>query len=119
MRNITKNFDTEIIVMALFKQFKLAARIFLAKKCPSPSSLFMEQLFSATRSSKVKFLKRARLTTTVSTFISIEFLFSRHKIHPLRLIVDFKIRYQDDGSVENAECGVWKMRSVENAGCGK
>ena len=23
------------------------------------------------------------------------------------------------GSVENAECGVWKMRSVENAGCGK
>ena len=35
----------------------------------------------------------------------------------------------DDGSVENAECGlrgaecgkcgVWKMRSVENAGCGK
>ena len=22
-------------------------------------------------------------------------------------------------SVENAECGVWKMRSVENAGCGK
>ena len=23
------------------------------------------------------------------------------------------------GSVENAECGVWKMRSVENAECGK
>ena len=23
------------------------------------------------------------------------------------------------GSVENAECGVWKMRGVEHAGCGK
>ena len=23
------------------------------------------------------------------------------------------------GSVENEECGVWKMRGVENAGCGK
>ena len=23
------------------------------------------------------------------------------------------------GSVENGECGVWKMWGVENAGCGK
>ena len=29
------------------------------------------------------------------------------------------VKTELSGSVENAECGVWKMRSVENAGCGK
>ena len=53
-------FYTEIIAMALFKQFKLAARIYLAKTNLSHSSLFMEKSFAATHSSKVKFLKRAR-----------------------------------------------------------
>ena len=111
MRNITKNFDTEIIAVALFKELKVAARIFLAKKSPSPSSLFMEQLFSATHSSKVKFLKRASkqpraphsflfksFFQDTRLILFIEFLFSRHKIHPLRLIVDFKVRHQDDAS---------------------
>ena len=31
----------------------------------------------------------------------------------------FGLTAQNLGSVKNAECGVWKMRSVENAGCGK
>ena len=50
------DFDTEIIAMALIKQFKLAGRMRLAKKSPSLSLLFMEQSFAATHSLKVKFL---------------------------------------------------------------
>ena len=78
--------------MALFKQFKLAARIFLAKKnaflTPFPSWLFSwpKQYFL-----KGQILEKLEKATTVSTLISSEFLFSRHKIIPLRLIVDFKV----------------------------
>ena len=49
-----------MIAMALFTQFILAPRIFLAKKNPSPLSLFREQSFAATHSLKVKLLKRAK-----------------------------------------------------------
>ena len=54
------DFDTEIMGMALIAQVKLAARMSLAKRSPSLSSLFMEQSFAVTHSLKVKFLKRVR-----------------------------------------------------------
>ena len=38
---------------------------------------------------KGQILEKRNKTTAFSTFISSEFLFSRHKINPLRLIVDY------------------------------
>ena len=72
----------------------LAARIVIANKNPSPSSLFMEQSFVASHSSKDELLKTAKKhkqTTSIYTFISTEFLFSRHMTNPLSLIFDFKL----------------------------
>ena len=81
--------------MALFTQFILAARIFLAKKNPSSFSLFREQSFAATHSSNVKFLKRAKKQGYHNIHIHlylIPFLKdTRLKINPLRLRVDFKV----------------------------
>ena len=39
---------------------------------------------------------------------------------PTNNISLFLVNFADTlGSVENVECGVWKMQSVENVGCGK
>ena len=76
----------------------LLSRVFSAEMSLLPSSLFLGQLFPATH----KFLKGQiigkRMKTKIYTFISTEFLFSRHKIDYLRPIIDLKVSSQGEGS---------------------
>ena len=62
------------------------------------------------------------LTSLTSAMVSTGLKKAELRVAEVKFLVKLRIFNENSlalGSVENEECGVWKMRGVENAECGK
>ena len=102
VQSVNKKIVTEIIAMALFKQLLLSCSNRLSKE----EHLFLVAIYGTIICCIIFFKgwiveksnKKHKQTTSIYTFISPEFLFSRDMTNSLRLIFDFKGRYYDEAS---------------------
>ena len=100
MKDITKRIDREIMAIPLFKQFEPRSCWYrYNREEPLPLRYLWNNRLRHPILQRLKRAKKKRKqTTSIYKFISTEFVFSRHMTNPLRLVFDFKVRYQDEAS---------------------